>query len=137
MQSALTPQLGSSAAHHQAYGAIYRTLQQQASLWSYLDVFRLLVIVCLVCVPLVFLFKKPKRAVVRGELAAAHQAGVRFLPENQGAPSMQIRCLLELTLRDSQMVESIFLYYTAPSGELKLHAGKATLLCGKFTSSMF
>jgi MFS transporter, DHA2 family, multidrug resistance protein len=72
MQTALTPQVGSSAAHHQAYGLTYQTLQQQASLWSYLDVFRMLVIVCLACVPLVFLFKKPKRPVVPGELAAAH-----------------------------------------------------------------
>jgi DHA2 family multidrug resistance protein len=72
MQTALTPQVGSSAAHHQAYGLTYQTLQQQASLWSYLDVFRMLVIVCLACVPLVFLFKKPNRAVVPGEVAAAH-----------------------------------------------------------------
>ena len=72
MQTALTPQVGSSAAHHQACGLIYQTLQQQASLWSYVDLFRMLVIVCLACVPLVFLFKKPKRAVVPGELAAAH-----------------------------------------------------------------
>ena len=72
MQTALTPQVGSSAGHHQAYGLIYQTLQQQASLWSYLDVFRMLVIVCLACVPLVFLFKKPNRAVVPGEVAAAH-----------------------------------------------------------------
>jgi MFS transporter, DHA2 family, multidrug resistance protein len=72
MQTALTPQAGSSTAHHQAYGLIYQTLQQQASLWSYIDVFRILVIVCLACVPLVFLFKKPNRAVAPGELAAAH-----------------------------------------------------------------
>jgi hypothetical protein len=39
---------------------------------SYVDLFRMLVIVCLLSVPLVFLFKKPKRAVVPGELAAAH-----------------------------------------------------------------
>jgi DHA2 family multidrug resistance protein len=72
MQIALTPQVGSSAAHHQAYGLTYRTLQQQASLWSYVDVFRMLVIVCLACIPLVFLFKRPKRAAVPGEVAAAH-----------------------------------------------------------------
>jgi hypothetical protein len=70
--AALTPQVGSSAAHHQSYGLIYQTLQQQASLWSYVDLFRMLVIVCLACVPLVFLFKKPKGAVPPGELAAAH-----------------------------------------------------------------
>ena len=72
MQTALTPQVGSAAAHDQAYGLIYQTLQEQASLWSYVDLFRMLVIVCLLCVPLVFLFKKPKRAAVPGDLAAAH-----------------------------------------------------------------
>jgi MFS transporter, DHA2 family, multidrug resistance protein len=72
MQTALTPQVGSAAAHDRAYGLIYQTLQQQASLWSYVDLFRMLVIVCLLCVPLVFLFKKPKRASAPRELAAAH-----------------------------------------------------------------
>jgi DHA2 family multidrug resistance protein len=72
MQTALTPQVGSAAAHDQAYGLIYQTLQEQASLWSYVDLFRMLVIVCLLCVPLVFLFKKPKRAAVPGDLDAAH-----------------------------------------------------------------
>ena len=72
MQTALTPQVGSAAAHDQAYGLIYQTLQQQASLWSYVDLFRMLVIVCLLCAPLVFLFKKPRRASGPRELAAAH-----------------------------------------------------------------
>ena len=35
IQTALTPQVGSTAAHNQAYGLIYQMLQQQASLWSY------------------------------------------------------------------------------------------------------
>ena len=61
VQAALTPQLGSVAAHDQAYGLTYQTLLQQASLASYVDQFRLLVIVCLLCVPLVFLFKRPTR----------------------------------------------------------------------------
>src|ERR1700676_4449617 len=43
MQTALTPQVGSGAAHNQAYGLLYQTLQQQASLWSYVDLFRMLV----------------------------------------------------------------------------------------------
>jgi MFS transporter, DHA2 family, multidrug resistance protein len=72
IQGALTPQIGSAAAHDQSYAWIYQTLQQQALLWSYVDQFRILVIVCLLCVPLVFLFKKPKRAAVPKELAAAH-----------------------------------------------------------------
>jgi MFS transporter, DHA2 family, multidrug resistance protein len=72
IQGALTPQVGSAAAHDQSYGLMYATLQQQASLLSYLDQFRMLVVVCLLCAPLVFLFKKPKRAPLPSELAAAH-----------------------------------------------------------------
>jgi MFS transporter, DHA2 family, multidrug resistance protein len=72
VQTALTPEIGSAAAHSQAYGLTYQTLQQQATLWSYVDQFRMLVIVCLLCVPLVFLFKRPKRSSARKELAGAH-----------------------------------------------------------------
>ena len=72
LQTALTPEVGPAAAHSQAYGLTYQTLQQQATLWSYVDQFRMLVIVCLLCVPLVFLFKRPKRSSARKELAGAH-----------------------------------------------------------------
>ncbi len=72
VQAALTPQLGSVAAHDQAYGLTYQTLLQQSTLGSYVDQFRLLVIVCLLCIPLVFLFKKPVRTPARADLAAAH-----------------------------------------------------------------
>ena len=72
VQTALTPEVGPAAAHSQAYGLTYQTLQQQATLWSYVDQFRMLVIVCLLCVPLVFLFKRPKRSSARKELAGAH-----------------------------------------------------------------
>ena len=51
VQSALTPQVGAVAAHDQAYGLTYQTLQQQAALGSYVDQFRLLVIVCLLVYP--------------------------------------------------------------------------------------
>jgi hypothetical protein len=37
---------------------MYQLLQQQASLWSYVDLFRLLALASAVLVPLVFLFKK-------------------------------------------------------------------------------
>jgi DHA2 family multidrug resistance protein len=72
IQSALTTQIGPAAAHDRSYGLMYQTLQQQASLWSYVDLFRLLVVVCLLCVPLVFLFKKPKGGVVAGDHVGAH-----------------------------------------------------------------
>jgi hypothetical protein len=37
---------------------MYQLLQQQSSLWAYVDLFRLLALACAVLVPLVFLFKK-------------------------------------------------------------------------------
>ena len=45
-------------AQRQAYGLMYQLLQQQSSLWAYVDLFRLLALACAVLVPLVFLFKK-------------------------------------------------------------------------------
>lgn len=47
---------GPAAAQHQAYGLMYQMLQQQASLWAYIDEFRLMALACAVLVPLVFLF---------------------------------------------------------------------------------
>ena len=43
---------------------MYGILQQQASLLTYIHNFRLFGIVCLVCTPLVFLFKKVTKAKV-------------------------------------------------------------------------
>jgi DHA2 family multidrug resistance protein len=45
-----------------AYGAIYNTLVQQATLQAYLDNFRLLAFLCLLCIPAVLLFRKVKAA---------------------------------------------------------------------------
>jgi MFS transporter, DHA2 family, multidrug resistance protein len=70
IQGLLSPQVGSTAAQNQTYGILYQMLQQQASLLSYLDQFRMLVIVCLLCAPLVFLFKRPKRAAAASEIPA-------------------------------------------------------------------
>jgi DHA2 family multidrug resistance protein len=72
IQAALTPQVGSVAAHSEAYGVAYQSLLDQASLSSYIDQFRLLVIICLLCAPLVFLFKRPARRPSRSEMVAAH-----------------------------------------------------------------
>ena len=47
-------------AHRQAYGLLYGTMQQQANLYAYVDTFRSLTLLCLICVPLVFLLKKVK-----------------------------------------------------------------------------
>jgi DHA2 family multidrug resistance protein len=48
-------------AHSQALQLIYAQVLQQASLWSFVDNFRLFGVLCLVCVPLILLFKRVKR----------------------------------------------------------------------------
>jgi hypothetical protein len=45
-------------AQAQAQGLIYNTLLSQASLWAFVENFRLFGLLCLGCIPLVFLFKK-------------------------------------------------------------------------------
>jgi len=62
---------GASAttATQQAYGLLDHTLTAQSRLWSYVDDFRYMALVCFACVPIVFLLKK---SVGRGPAAAAH-----------------------------------------------------------------
>ena len=55
---ALTPQSGPVLAQMQAQGLIYGTLQSQASLWAFVENFRLFGVLCLCCLPLVLLFKR-------------------------------------------------------------------------------
>ena len=45
-------------AQEQAYGAIYQTLVRQANLLAYIDNFRFLAFMCLICVPAALLFKR-------------------------------------------------------------------------------
>jgi DHA2 family multidrug resistance protein len=59
LQHSLTAHSG-QAALMQAYGVLYRTLQQQAGLWAYVDNFRLLALICIALVPIIVLFKKGK-----------------------------------------------------------------------------
>src|SRR5262249_25112166 len=47
-------------AGQQAYGVIYGIVQRQASLLAFVDIFRWEAIICLCCVPLVFLLKKSR-----------------------------------------------------------------------------
>ena len=61
----LSEMVSSFAAHgnvvtatQQAYGAIYQTLVRQATLLAYIDNFRLLALLCLICMPAGLLFKK-------------------------------------------------------------------------------
>jgi DHA2 family multidrug resistance protein len=45
----------------QAHGVLYGELLRQASLWSYVDCFRLLAALTLLCVPVALVFRRPKR----------------------------------------------------------------------------
>jgi DHA2 family multidrug resistance protein len=49
-------------AHQKAQGALYRSAQQQASLLAYADNFRLIAVLALLCIPLVLLFRRAKKA---------------------------------------------------------------------------
>jgi DHA2 family multidrug resistance protein len=69
LQNSLATQSGSATAQHQAYAVMYQTLQQQAGLWAYVEVFRLLALVCLLCIPLILLFRKPAKMPVGPSLA--------------------------------------------------------------------
>jgi DHA2 family multidrug resistance protein len=48
-------------AHQKALGAIYRIVQQQASLLAYVDNFRILGFLSLVCIPFVFFFRTARK----------------------------------------------------------------------------
>jgi len=60
LTAALAPQLGAGAADH-AIAILYQQLVRQATLVAYVNTFRLISVVCLLCIPLVFLFR-PVRA---------------------------------------------------------------------------
>jgi MFS transporter, DHA2 family, multidrug resistance protein len=54
-------QYGDSAtAQKQAYELLYGAVQQQANLFAYVDTFRLLAFLCILCIPFVFLLKRAK-----------------------------------------------------------------------------
>jgi DHA2 family multidrug resistance protein len=52
---------GSAVATQQAYSGIYGTLVRQATLLSYIDVFRVLSFLCLICIPASLLFERVKK----------------------------------------------------------------------------
>jgi MFS transporter, DHA2 family, multidrug resistance protein len=60
-QHALAPASGSWLAHEQALGLLYNSLLQQSNLWAFVENFRLFGVLCLVCLPLVLLFKRVRR----------------------------------------------------------------------------
>jgi DHA2 family multidrug resistance protein len=54
-----------ATAHAMALSAIYRSLQEQASLMAYVDAFKLLGYLALICVPVVLLFQRVRRTAGR------------------------------------------------------------------------
>jgi len=60
-KTVLSHQTDPVAATQQAYAAVYAMLDQQAHLWAFVDNFRLFGLLALAGVPLIFLFKPPKR----------------------------------------------------------------------------
>jgi MFS transporter, DHA2 family, multidrug resistance protein len=69
LETALTPHSGAYAAHQQALELIYELVQQQARLWAFVYNFRLFGLLCLGCLPVVFLLKRLRH---RAAPAAAH-----------------------------------------------------------------
>jgi len=58
-----------STALNRAYGLINLTVNGQARLWSYVDDFRYMALVCFLCMPVVFMLKK---TVGKGGISAGH-----------------------------------------------------------------
>jgi MFS transporter, DHA2 family, multidrug resistance protein len=56
----LAPALGRGGAGTASYGILYGQLLRQSSLAAYIDNFRMLAILCVLCLPFLFLFKKSK-----------------------------------------------------------------------------
>ena len=67
--SALGARGGTWLGQHQALRLVYSMLNQQAAVWSFVDNFRLFGLLCFLCIPLVWLFKKVRR---RAGPIAAH-----------------------------------------------------------------
>jgi MFS transporter, DHA2 family, multidrug resistance protein len=68
LSGALAAQGNPATAAEQAYGAIYGILVRQASLMSYIDNFRLLAFLCVLCVPAAFLFKRVRAGTAAGPM---------------------------------------------------------------------
>jgi DHA2 family multidrug resistance protein len=59
-QHALTPAFGPANTLAPARAELYQQLGRQAAIWSFVDVFRWLSLLCFVCVAVVWTFKKVK-----------------------------------------------------------------------------
>ena len=61
LQQVFSKTAGSVLSRQRAYGMIQQDLSLQAALWSYIDDFRILAVVCLCCVPIVMCLRKVKK----------------------------------------------------------------------------
>jgi MFS transporter, DHA2 family, multidrug resistance protein len=61
MTGSFGAQPGSGATIQQGYAVIYGNLVRQATVLSYIDIFRLLAFICLLCVPATLLFERARR----------------------------------------------------------------------------
>ncbi|HZL43311.1 MAG TPA: DHA2 family efflux MFS transporter permease subunit [Verrucomicrobiae bacterium] len=68
-QNAFAAHAGPVQAHQQALGLLYNSLVQQSTLWAFVENFRLFGVLCLVCLPLVLLFKRVRQG---GSKPAVH-----------------------------------------------------------------
>jgi DHA2 family multidrug resistance protein len=59
-QGALANTVGPANTLHPAQAVLYQQLGRQAAIWSFVDVFRWLSLLCFVCVAIVWTFKKVK-----------------------------------------------------------------------------
>lgn len=61
--------LSPGQAQSMATGLLYKSLLAQASMLAYIDIFRALAWLCLICIPPVFLFRKPAHATAKPDVA--------------------------------------------------------------------
>jgi DHA2 family multidrug resistance protein len=59
-QHALTNTFGPANTIHPAQAELYQQLSRQAAIWSFVDVFRWLSLLCFICVGVVWTFRKVK-----------------------------------------------------------------------------
>ena len=70
IQNALSHQMNPAMATQQAYASIYGTAVKQAMVMSYIDNFRILAFMCVLCIPAALLFKRVRAR--KGAGAAMH-----------------------------------------------------------------
>ncbi len=68
--ASMTARVGSNTATHRAYAMIQNTLDQQATLYAYVDDLRYMALLCVLCAPIIFIVKQVKAK--KGAAPAGH-----------------------------------------------------------------